>query len=84
MKTLARPVIPESDLVPLDIQTIPIRVATRPSTVEIKATNPPKPWDTSLFSRNSGTSSIGGWAEVLAAKHSFSTCRLKSVIGVKK
>ena len=84
MKTLARPVIPESGLVPLDIQTIPIRVATWPSTVEIKATNSSKPRDTSSFSRNSGTSSIGGWAKLLAAKHSFSTCRLKSVIGVKK
>ena len=84
MKTLARPVIPESGLVPLDIQTIPIRVATWPSTVEIKATNSSKLWDTSSFSRNSGTSSIGGWAKLLAAKHSFSTCRLKSVIGVKK
>ena len=53
MKTLARPVIPESGLVPLDTQTIPTRVVTWPSTVEIMATNSSKPWDTSSFSRNS-------------------------------
>ncbi|RMX59471.1 hypothetical protein pdam_00018376, partial [Pocillopora damicornis] len=62
MKMIAEAVIPESGLVPLDIQTIPIRVAMWPSTVEIKATNLSKPWDTSSFSRNRGTSSFRGRA----------------------
>ena len=70
MKMIAKAVIPESGLVPLDIQPIPFRVATWPRT-EIKATNSSKPWDTSSFSRNSGTSSFRGRAELLAAKYSF-------------
>ncbi|RMX59472.1 hypothetical protein pdam_00018375 [Pocillopora damicornis] len=68
MKTLARPVIPESGLVPLDTQTIPTRVVTWLSRVEIMATNSSKPWDTSSFIRNNAGKGASKYCKTADAK----------------
>ena len=47
---IAKPVIPELDLVQEDILITPTRVETKQSTQQIMATNTSMPWDTSWCS----------------------------------